>query len=189
MSSPILRSATIEDIPAIARVHVDSWRTTYSGIIPDRYLADLTYERRAQGWYQILNPAPDNSYFAFVVEDESGAIVGFAAGGAERTNDPIYRGELTAIYILNSHQRQGLGYRLWQAVAAKLRQTQIESMLVWVLADNPASNFYAALGGQKIRTQKLEIGGKSLIEVAYGWTNTATSIERTFNIYRSPPNF
>jgi hypothetical protein len=32
MLSPILRSATTDDIPAMARVHVDSWRTTYSGI-------------------------------------------------------------------------------------------------------------------------------------------------------------
>jgi hypothetical protein len=29
---PILREATHDDVPAISRVHVDTWRTTYRGI-------------------------------------------------------------------------------------------------------------------------------------------------------------
>ena len=46
-------------------------------------------------------------------------------------------------------------------------------MLVWVLVDNPACQFYAALGGIKVYEKALEIARKSLIEVAYGWTDTA----------------
>lgn len=33
-----IRIATIEDAYAIAKVHVDSWKTTYKGIIPDHFL-------------------------------------------------------------------------------------------------------------------------------------------------------
>jgi hypothetical protein len=38
------REAIIADVAAIARVHVESWRTTYRGLLPDDYLGHLTYE-------------------------------------------------------------------------------------------------------------------------------------------------
>lgn len=168
----IVREATYNDVPAIAKVHVDTWRTTYQGIVPDEYLASLSYEQRANGWYQILSHTPEDSYFTYVVEGEPGEIVGFAGGGRERTGDPLYKGELTAIYIQQNHQGRGIGCRLVQAVAERLHLSGINTMLVWVLVDNPACQFYAALGGKPVREKELEIGGKPLIEVAYGWIDT-----------------
>jgi hypothetical protein len=53
----------------------------------------------------------------------------------------------------------------------KLLQTGIDNMLVWVLAKNPARKFYEALGGQFLRTKQVMIGGATLEEVAYGWTD------------------
>ena len=29
-----IREATLDDVPGIARVHVDTWRTTYVDIVP-----------------------------------------------------------------------------------------------------------------------------------------------------------
>ena len=40
-----IREATLDDVPGIARVHVDTWRTTYPGIVPAEHLAGLSYER------------------------------------------------------------------------------------------------------------------------------------------------
>ena len=137
----IVREVTHNDIPAIAKVHVDTWRTTYRGIVPDEHLANLSYERRASGWDEILNHAPENGYFTYVAEDESGEIIGFVSGGEERTGDPVYKGELMAIYILQNQQGKGIGRCLVQAVAKKLHLSGINSMLVWVLVDNPACQF------------------------------------------------
>lgn len=50
-----IRASCIEDAPGIARVHVDSWRTTYKGIVPDKFLADISYERREQSARQHLS--------------------------------------------------------------------------------------------------------------------------------------
>jgi hypothetical protein len=36
-----IRAATPDDAVAIAHVHVESWRTTYEGIVPGEYLAGL----------------------------------------------------------------------------------------------------------------------------------------------------
>jgi GNAT superfamily N-acetyltransferase len=168
----IVRDAILNDIPGLAKVHVDAWRTTYRGIVPDSYLASLSYDRKANHWYQFLNHTSQRGYFTYVVEEESGEIVGFDSGGRERTGDPVYKGELTAIYILQNYQGRGIGRCLVEAVAKRLDRWGIDSMLVWVLADNPARQFYAALGGKPVREQELEIGGKPLVEVAYDWTDT-----------------
>jgi GNAT superfamily N-acetyltransferase len=170
----IIREATHNDVPAIARVHVDTWRTTYQGIVPDEHLANLSYERRANGWYQILSHAPEDGNVTYIAEEEPGEIVGFANGEVERTGDPLYKGELTAIYIRQSHQGKGSGRYLVQAVAGRLYLLGINSMMVWVLVDNPACQFYSALGGKLVHEKELEIGGKPLIEVAYGWMDTGS---------------
>jgi len=168
----IVREATHSDVLAISRIHVDTWRTTYRGIVPDEHLANLSYARRANGWYKIFNHAPEDSNFTYVAEEEPGEIVGFVNGGVERTGDPVYKGELMAIYILQNHQGKGIGRCLAQALALRLHLLGINSMLVWVLGDNPACQFYAALGGSRVYEKELEIGGKPLIEVAYGWIDT-----------------
>lgn len=167
----ILREATPADIPVIACIHVDTWRSTHQGIVPDAHLAKLSYERRANSWEQIFEHSAQNGDFTDLAE--AGEVIGFANGGFERTHDPIYKGELKAIYILKRYQGQGVGRKLVQAVAKRLAETEVYSMRVWVLAENPACQFYAALGGQKISEQQIEIGGISLLEFAYGWTDTA----------------
>lgn len=40
-------------------------------------------------------------------------------------------------------------------------------MLVWVLADNPATRFYEAMGCKRIGSKTDEIGGKKLEEYSY----------------------
>jgi GNAT superfamily N-acetyltransferase len=113
-------------------------------------LVNLSYERRANGWYQILNHAPEDGNFTYVAEEEAGEVVGFANGGVERTGDSVYKGELMAIYILQNHQGKGIGRCLTRMVAERLHFSGINSMLVWVLVDNLACQFYAALGGKPV---------------------------------------
>ncbi len=167
----IVREATRSDVSAMARVHVDTWRTAYRGIVPDEFLTNLSYEKRENGWHQILDNASKDGNFTYVAESESGQIVGFANGGVERAGDPVYQGELRAIYVLQSYQQKGIGRELVRKVAQKLIQMEIHSMLVWVLADNPACRFYERLGGQKVYEKEIERGGVKLIEIAYGWTD------------------
>ena len=41
-----IRRAIKDDIPGIAKVHADSWKTTYKGIFPNEILENITYEKR-----------------------------------------------------------------------------------------------------------------------------------------------
>ena len=169
-----IRTANLSDAAGIARVHVESWRTTYKGIIPDDFLARLSYEQREHLWNQVLT---DPSRFVYVAEDEPGQIVGFISGGPEPNGDILYTGEIDAIYLLVPYQGQGIGRRLVITLASRLIQESMTALLVWVLAANPARKFYERLGGQLVYEKETSIGGASLIEVAYGWRDAYTLIE------------
>lgn len=166
----IIRKAKLADAPAIAKVHVDAWRTTYHKLMPADFLANLSYKQRETIWVEILSSISQGN-FTYVAEDENGTIIGFASGGKERSGDRLYDGELYAIYIIEQYQRQSLGYELISAITVSLIESGIRSMLVWVLADNPAYRFYERLGGRQVNQKQVEIGGVQLIEVAYAWTD------------------
>ena len=165
----IIRKTKLEDAAGIAKVHVDGWRTTYKGIVPDTYLDNLSYESRERMW--ISGIEQDNVYIA---EDDNGQIVGFASGGKERTGKyDRYVGELYAIYLLEGQQGKGLGRKLVQTVVDDLKEKKLNSMLIWALKENPACRFYEMLGGKQIDTAEIEIEGKKLSEIAYGWDDLA----------------
>lgn len=165
-----IRPVAEADYSVVAKVHVDSWRTTYRGIVPDDFLGGMSYEVSEARWRRISAQAPPG-YAMFVAEDEGRNIVGFANGGRERSGDADYDGELYAIYLIESHQRQGIGKALFHHVAKHLVENGFRSMLIWVLTENPSCRFYEAIGGVPVRGQEIEIGGKRLKESGYGWTN------------------
>ncbi|MFJ5764413.1 GNAT family N-acetyltransferase [Lysinibacillus sp. NPDC093210] len=165
-----IRKATESDAKGIAKVHVDSWRTTYANIVPDEYLMDLSYENRELLWRKnISNDA------IFVAENNEGDILGFSSGGKERSGKYIgFEGELYAIYLLKEYQGQGIGRALVTAIVEEIKGMGLCSMLVLVLKDNSSRRFYEALGGKKIDTVEILIAGKKLAELVYGWEDIRT---------------
>lgn len=160
-----IREAKPEDAEAIARVHLESWKTTYPGLIPQSYIDGLKVEDGVVRWRERL--AGDGPV-VFVAEDEAG-LFGFAAGGAVMHPVEGFDGELGAIYLLASHQKHGAGRALVRAVAGELRERGFRNLVVWALRDNPACGFYERLGGMRVAEQPIAIGGVELPEVAYGW--------------------
>jgi len=165
-----VRPAVVTDARAIAEVHVGSWKTTYKGIFPDHVLNGLSVEQRAHLWTQTLT-TPEQGVITFVGCDAAGKVVGFVCGGRERTGRLGCDGELHAIYLLQSVQRQGLGRLLVDRFVRELKSRGFASMAVWVLARNPFRKFYEALGGQIIAEQQIERAGESFTEIAYGWSD------------------
>jgi len=163
-----IRQAELQDADAIANVHVASWRTTYRGLVPDSYLSDLSVVQRVEMWKRQLSGA-ERSKNIYVAETEQGEIIGFASGGRSRSEQLPYEGELYAVYLLEAYQRQGIGRKLMVSVCAQLRESGYQSMLVWALEDNGNCAFYESLGGEPTAYEDIEIGGRSLREVGYGW--------------------
>jgi GNAT superfamily N-acetyltransferase len=172
----IIRQAALEDAAGIARVHVDTWRTTYRGIVPEEYLANMSYEESEKRWASRLSDSEAKTRI-YVAEDEAGHIAGFVCGGPDRDNDPVYKAELYAIYILQAYHGQGIGRRLTLALVEALLQIGLDSMILWVFAVNPARRFYEALGGQLVKSNQFEINGLPIDEVAYAWPNIRTLLK------------
>jgi GNAT superfamily N-acetyltransferase len=162
-----VRPAQPADAAAIARVHIQSWMTTYPGIVPQPCIDALSEEESRQRWLARLEAA---DIPIFVAASQNG-VFGFLAGGPIRTPIERYDGELYALYLLKDHQRHGAGRALVQQLAQTLQARGCQSMLVWVLEANPAANFYQHLGAIPVTRQTIEIGGASLPELALGWPN------------------
>ena len=163
-----IREASAKDIPDVARVHAESWRTAYRGIVPEEYLATADAVDWEEHWSGLKDPASKTQ--VFVAESKESGIVGIASAGPERTGDEVYVGELYALYLLRDFQRQGIGKRLTVATAQRLGKTGIPSMLVWMFRDNaPARRFYEALGAEYLREQEITLAGGPRMLVAYGW--------------------
>ena len=164
-----IRTATVEDSAAIAKVQIDTWHSSYAGIVPAEHLASLSYENCESWWTDVLT-INRLDVCVLVAETTEAEVVGFASGGPEREKNGVYSGELYSIYILREYQRRKLGRRLVAAVSRFLLSSGLCSMLLWVLKDNcPSRRFYEALGGEEVGQQAILIGGASISEIAYGW--------------------
>jgi GNAT superfamily N-acetyltransferase len=170
-----IRLAKVDDAPAISRVHIDSWRTSYKGIVPDQVLDNLDYVRNNIRWREMLSNLGEMKCF-FVAEDDDGRIIGFAIGGPNRDENTGFNGELYAIYLLLECQGKGIGKKLVSKVAAWLANRRYDSMLVWVLEKNPAKYFYESLGAKPVGRKSIIIGDASLDELSYGWPDIKTLI-------------
>jgi GNAT superfamily N-acetyltransferase len=164
-----IREAHIADAAGIAKVHVDTWRSAYAGLVPAEYLAGLSYEQKAKTHAkQLKKPWPGSKTFVADAGD-AGGIVGFAVGGHERDGHPVYKGELFAIYVSDKHQGRGIGQQLVREVVKHLHTLGLVNMVTWALADNPYARFYEKLGGTRVAEKWLDMGGKRLREIAFGW--------------------
>ncbi|MET3193834.1 GNAT family N-acetyltransferase [Gottfriedia sp. OAE603] len=161
-----LRAAKLTDAPGIAKVHVDSWRTTYKNIISNEFLQKLSYEQRANSWFQNLSN-PNN--YVFVVENNEGDIVGFADCGKRTSNQIDESGDITSIYILEEYQGQGIGKQLMHQLFIQCHKLGFNRVFVAVLEDNNTRYFYEYYGAKLRKTEKIKIGGTDLNLLGYEW--------------------
>ena len=163
-----IRRAILSDAPGIARVDVESWRSTYIGLIPDDVLSSYDYGEQERA--RRIGIA-DESTITYVAEHKTDGIVGFLSGGPARIDDMLYAGELYAIYLLEEHQRQGIGRSLVSELCAWLLSQGLASMYTWVLDKNPSRRFYESLGGIELKSETINLRGRDVVEVAYGWND------------------
>lgn len=159
-----IRAATAEDARAIARVHVESWRTTYAGIVPDAYLAGLDEILRVKLWQEWLGGDT-----VILVAERRGEVVGFAHAGKIREAIESADAELYSLYLVKEAQGRGIGRVLLRQLAEVLQEQRFKSLALWVLERNRARMFYEKCGGRMAVSKVIEIGGARLMEVSYWW--------------------
>ncbi|HSM02528.1 MAG TPA: GNAT family N-acetyltransferase [Acidimicrobiia bacterium] len=164
----MVRIATRDDVPGIARVHVESWHGVYPGLIPDDVIDRLTVERRTAQWTAFFDRrAIDEALF---VAEHDGAIVGMASLGPCRDDDASTEtGEIRAIYVAPDHWGHGHGRELMGAAMDWLATHGFTVATLWVLDTNRlARRFYELAGWSTDGGRKVEdIYGADVPEVRY----------------------
>jgi ribosomal protein S18 acetylase RimI-like enzyme len=153
-----IRDAEPDDIAELARLHVETFNETHCGGRP----GGPSYELRERQWREafLRHDAP---WFCFVIEDQTGQLIGFAKGTMHNGGVPGFRGELNKIYVLRRFQRQGVGRLLLCNVARRFLGQGITSMLLFGEAGSPSNGFYEAFGADRLYNDR---GG---FDGGYGW--------------------
>lgn len=161
----MIREAVIEDVDAIAAVHVAAWRETYPGIMPREILDGLGVGQRAAQWRRWFDPAseqPDRRVLTVCVHD--GKVVGFASGAVPDEDD---QAELQTLYLLKRAQGQGYGRHLIEDLAGRLATLGATSLMLWMADGNPTGGFYKHLGAVPTEIMAKPFGPYTVTERCY----------------------
>jgi len=162
-----VREARLDDAPAIAQVHRESWRTTYAGILPLAVIAGEAGRKSERSWRRRLSAAvPESAHF---IAEAGGGVVGFASCGPARHRLEGLESEIYALYVLQAWQRRGAGRALVRSCAAHFVRHGHFGFYLWVLKANRARLFYERMGGEEMAEKRERLGLHSFAELAYGW--------------------
>lgn len=162
-----LRQANVSDAEGIAKIHVSTWQTTYSGLIPDSFLQSLNVEQKAKNWIRNLESStPGNQT---IVAEVIGKIVGFIGVGPSREIDDANHGEVYAIYVDARFQSQGVGTELMQQGLLFLKDERFERAILWVLDKNSRTReWYECLGWKCLEKSKIDKRADfEIVEIKY----------------------
>ena len=161
------RLATIDDAPALARVHVSAWQEAYDGLMPADILSKLDVQR-VQAWWE--RAFREESRRVLVIEVR-GLVVAFCLFGPSSDADATSEtGEIIAMNLHPDYWRRGLGSHLLTEVMAQLRKAGFAEATLWVLHNNQrARTFYEILGFEAYGGDRVEskLTGSPLHEVRY----------------------
>jgi len=165
-SHVIIRGADSSCGDGIANVHVESWRTTYRGQIPDEFLDQLSVSARAEFWNGEISRG-ENGVFVAVNNDVISGFINFGKALDEDVDSQT--AEVYAVYVLLEHQGLGIGKMLWDQAVQELKARGFSKCAVWVLDTNqPATGFYQRVGCRADGANKrVTIGGKEVTELRY----------------------
>jgi ribosomal protein S18 acetylase RimI-like enzyme len=165
MNEITVRPARLDDAESIARLDVETWQATYAGILGTPYLVSLSPARREHGWTSVIRRDPASVHVAI---DRNEVIVGFGSCGACRA-EANFTSEVFTLYVAPDWQNRGIGRILLMSMFRRLAAQNHDSVVIWVLRENPARFFYQRLGGKEVRRKLLPFNGGEVAATAYGW--------------------
>lgn len=165
LASFVCRDAVVDDIHALAELHVTTWNATY------RTSHGPTVATRQTQWANVFSRA-DPQDFVVVLEDGHKRLVGFAFGGGSFGE---FEGVLSKIYLQWDYHGLGLGRRLMEEVARRFMQRGIGSFVLFAERSNPTIGFYDRMGGERLLNERGVFTG------AYGWRDVRTLLNSAKN--------
>ncbi len=157
----------LDDVGAVADIHVRGWQSAYRGIMPQDFLDALDPIKRAEGWKNGIEKQP---HLIRLVSEVQGKVTGFAVGNENRTPElvPQAQAEVWAIYVDPLCWGHGAGSALLQEFRARSKQP----LCIWVATENKVGHsFYKKNGGElQSATKNEEVGGVQIPHQVYWYS-------------------
>ena len=156
-----IRRAQASDLPRIAAIQADSWRETYSDVLPEAYLDDKLSEDLDRHWREVDIQPED----VVLVAEEEG-IIGFIAVWCRP--DPF----IDNLHVKSSQRSKKIGSTLMMSAARQLVRQGHTTAYLWVVKSNErAIRFYERLGGVRADQALKSLFGHKVPNVKILWSD------------------
>ncbi|MGB9368295.1 MAG: GNAT family N-acetyltransferase [Xanthobacteraceae bacterium] len=166
----LIRAATLADVDGIARVHVQAWGESYTGLVPPEAFEQHSMETRVAQWRVTLSD-PDRSTLVY---ESDGAVAGFISGGPVKWTGLSTSSEVASLYLLDAVKRRGVGRALFVQYMTVLTGRGFTSCGLWTLSNNIAARrFYEAMGGRTGETRIDRRNDLDYEDISYLWDDVS----------------
>ncbi|WP_207205383.1 GNAT family N-acetyltransferase [Microbacterium protaetiae] len=151
-----IRPAVADDAAGMARVHVETWRETYRGLMRDEVLDRPGFEASRHKFWTAAITDPRFARNRIAVAHRGDELIGIAMAGPpmDAGADASWSAQLYVLYVYAAHHGSGAGGGLLDAVI-----DPGEPAALWVADPNPrAQAFYRKHGFAPDGTSKVDDG-------------------------------
>jgi GNAT superfamily N-acetyltransferase len=166
-----VRPAQPGDVPEIARIQVETWRTAYAAILPAAVLDSLTVAVAAPAWTDAVQQPPSPRHHVLVGLDQD-RLVGFVALAPaddleDGDPDPEATIQIGPLLVEPRWGRRGHGSRLLAAAIDHARDDGQVRAISWIPAADSASLGFLRSAGWEADgyTRALDTGAGELREM------------------------
>lgn len=155
-----IRKAQPDDAKSIVEIHVNTWKTSYRGLIDDDIL-----DKRNVSEDKIEKMKTAIAKDIVWVIEHNDKIIGFAG-----LNDVIKetKTEIEIFYMLPEYQGKGCGGQLLSTIIEQLKSQNVEKLIVWTMKNAPSLKFYQKHNGTLTGNEKIWKYNVPIVELE--WT-------------------
>ncbi|WP_074435717.1 GNAT family N-acetyltransferase [Oceanobacillus jeddahense] len=153
----------------MGKVNVESWQTTYRGLMSETVLRNLSVKDKKEKWENIIRAGNSTT---FVAVDEEETVVGYLNMFIKKSAV----GEVTAIYLLKNWQGKGIGKALLLKCFQRFLEQSIHTIQVGVLVGNDSRLFYERMGAELVEEKGIQIDGNVLDLLVYEWKDISENV-------------
>ena len=150
----IIRNANIIDIEKIANLYISNWKNTYSGLLSQNFLDNMTIDYGIDKWSKYLSNK-NNKLFVAYEKDE---FLGFVSSKVD--DEDAHWWYLDSLHVNKNARGHGVGTKLIYEVGKYALTNNYKSMSICIVCgNNNAGNLYKKLGATHYKYFVDDFGG------------------------------
>lgn len=161
----MIREANTSDAARIVRIHLNSWRSTYSNVFPKEVFdkQESEYNTRVENIKNAIEKGSSN----YALLEEDNMVKAFICYGDVRGDKYKECKEIYSIYIESNNQKKGYGTKLIKYCFNIFKKAGYKRVIIRCLKENIANEFYQKMGGKVVELESSNVHGIDITECVY----------------------